>query len=336
MTAARKLLTRTDLEPLAHAAMGPARRLTAVTRLRGGSKKGVYRLTFDDRRTAIAYVWSPDEDYWNGGAGEPDPRDPFSHASGIDLFTAAHDRLADLGVRTPCLLLADRTGRHLPADATVVEDVRGGTLEEALHRGPEGPATATLERLAEALEAMRAHATHAFGKVSVVDAGGTSHGSSCAQVVRDRALLDIAEAAGRDARIAGAREALDERIRTLASAVRPRDHHTLIHGELGPDHVLIDTDGHPVLIDIEGLMYFDPEWEHVFLELRFGPHYDVLRTPGPALDEDRLRLYRLAVRLSLVAGPLRLLDGDFPDREFMRDIAEHNLQQALSLLKNAS
>ena len=29
--------------------------------------------------------------------------------------------------------------------------------------------------------------------------------------------------------------------------------------------------------------------------------------------------------LSLVAGPLRLLDGDFPDRQFMMGIAEHHL-----------
>ena len=31
----------------------------------------------------------------------------------------------------------------------------------------------------------------------------------------------------------------------------------LIHGELGPDHVLIDERGHPVIIDIEGVMFFD-------------------------------------------------------------------------------
>ncbi|UUU24715.1 phosphotransferase family protein [Streptomyces sp. DSM 40750] len=336
MTAARRPLTRGELEPLARAAAGPDRRLNAVTRLRGGSKKGVYRLTFDDGGTVVAYVWSPDEDYWTGteGTAAPDPRDPFSHASGIDLFTAAHDRLAALGVRTPRLLLADRTGRHLPADAAVVEDVRGGTLEEALERDP-GAAAGTLERLAGALETMRARVSgQAFGKVGVVEQGGTSHGASCVDVVRDRALRDIVEAAGRDARIAEAREALDERMHGLASAVRPRARHTLIHGELGPDHVLVGADGEPVLVDIEGLMYFDPEWEHVFLELRFGPHYDVLRAPG--LDEDRLRLYRLAIRLSLVAGPLRLLDGDFPDREFMRTIAEHNLRQALTLLRNAS
>ena len=96
---------------------------------------------------------------------------------------------------------------------------------------------------------------------------------------------------------------------------------------------LVTPDGHPALIDIEGLLYADVEHEHVFLQLRFGPHYDALRTPG--LDENRLRLYRLSMHLSLVSGPLRLLDGDFPHREGMRAIAEHNLGQALALLRNS-
>ncbi|MEU0751347.1 hypothetical protein ABZ476_33950, partial [Streptomyces albogriseolus] len=39
----------------------------------------------------------------------------------------------------------------------------------------------------------------------------------------------------------------------------PRTEHGLIHGELGPDHVLVDASGHPVLIDIEGAMFFDVE-----------------------------------------------------------------------------
>ncbi|MFF1838838.1 hypothetical protein ACFVXE_32310 [Streptomyces sp. NPDC058231] len=30
--------------------------------------------------------------------------------------------------------------------------------------------------------------------------------------------------------------------------------------------------------------------------------------------------------------PLRLLDGDFPDRDLMMGIAEHNLQEALAFL----
>ncbi|WP_367321019.1 phosphotransferase family protein [Streptomyces sp. HUAS ZL42] len=327
MTRSREHLTATGLAPLARAALGPDRILTAVTRLRGGSKKGAYRLTFDDGTTAITYVWSPDEDYWD--QPEAGVQDPFSPASGLDLFTASYDRLSALGVRTPRLYLADGSGHHLPADAAVVEDIAGGSLEEALSRDPR-TAAPTLKRLAEALETMRACRGPAFGKVALVDNGGVPHGTSCEQLVLDRALRDIADTAVRDARIAAARTCLEEALHTLAAGVRPRSHHTLIHGELGPDHVLVDADGEPALIDIEGLMYFDAEWEHVFLRLRFGPHYDALRAPG--LDEHRLRLYRLAMHLNLVAGPLRLLDGDFPEPGPMRAIAEYNLVSALKLM----
>ncbi|WP_030042885.1 phosphotransferase family protein [Streptomyces resistomycificus] len=320
MTVTRKPLTRADLAPLARAATGPRRTLAGVDRLRGGSKKGVYRLTFDDDSTSVAYVWSADEDYWD--AGPSDPRDPFSHGTGLDLLTAAHDRLAAAGVRTPRLLYADAT--H-----TVVEDVTGGSLEETLERDPVA-GRAALERLADLLATLHAQEGPAFGKVALVDNGGVSSARSCEQRVTEGALGDIAATAVRDERIAAARDDLESAVRKLSAAVRPRGRHTLVHGELGPDHVLLDGGGAPVLIDVEGLMYLDVEWEHVFLELRFHEAYDLLRTPG--LDEDRLRLYRLAMRLSLVAGPLRLLDGDYPDPGPMRAIAEHNLRRALELV----
>ena len=242
----RKALTRDDLAPLARAALGPHRALSFVTRLRGGTKKGVYRLAFDDDSTAVAYVWSPDEDYWD--ADPPDLRDPFSHGTGLDLFTAAHDRLAAAGVRTPRLLHADAGHTHLPADAAIVEDLTGGSLEEALQRDPR-TATTALERLAEQLTALPAHRGPAFGKVALVDNGGTPSAGSCQQRVTDGALRSIGTIAARDPR-AAAREQLTDRIRTLAAAVRPRTGtHPLIHGELGPDHVLLTADGHPALID---------------------------------------------------------------------------------------
>ncbi|MFE2418469.1 phosphotransferase family protein [Streptomyces hokutonensis] len=326
MTATRRTLTRADLTPLSRAALG--RTPTTVTRIRGGSKKGVYRLAFEDGTTAVAYVWSPDEDLWDAGPG--DPRDPFSHASGLTLFTAAADRLAAAGVRTPRLLHADPTHTHLPADAALVEDLPGGTLEDLLDADP-AAAQEALERMASLLAALHTCTGPRFGKVVVVDNGGSSYGSSCEETVVARALSDLDELPARDPRAAAAHPQLAESVRALAARVGPRTSRpALIHGELGADHVRVTADGDLALIDIEGLMYFDLEWEHVFLRLRFGRHYDALRTEG--LDEDRLHLYRLAMHLSLVAGPLRLLEvGDFHDPEFMRGIAEHNLQQALSL-----
>ncbi|WP_433893362.1 phosphotransferase family protein [Streptomyces sp. CA-111067] len=329
---APRAVTREQFAGAARAALGGGRRLESVERVAGGTKKGVYRLVMDDTTSAMAYLWDGTENYWPAAEGDDDRTDPFSPALGLDLFLAAHARLAAVGVRVPAIRLADSDGVHLPdfpAALAVVEDLPGASLEEMLASDP-AAAAPVMARLAESLAAMGEYRAPAYGKVAVIDGGGTSRGTSCEGVVLDRALRDLAEAASRDPRIASSRDRLEERLRALTAAVRPRTRYAVVHGELGPDHVRVDAGGNPVLIDIEGLMYFDVEWEHVFLRIRLHEDYRPLEAAG--LDEDRLALYMLAERLSLTAGPLRLLDGDFPDRAFMAGIAEHNLKHALRLI----
>jgi hypothetical protein len=318
------------LSGLVRDALGADCRVVAVDRLRGGSKKGVYRVRLEGSPTpgVIVYHWAEAENFWPGER-KPDPADPFAPASGLALFLAAQRILAELGVRVPRIHRVDDSRRRCPADVAVVEDVSGGTLE-ALLATDRPRAAKALGELAETLEVMHRHRSRHYGRAGLPDGSGPVPEVPCERRVLDRALRDVEEAAERDGRIAAAGPALRDHLRELAGRVRPRAEYGLIHGELGPDHVLVDADGHPVLIDIEGLMHFDVEWEHVFLRLRFGEHYPALARPG--LDPRRLDLYLLAMRLSLVAGPLRLLDGDFPDRAFMRGIAEHNAREALALL----
>ena len=329
MRTARPVATRETLEDLARAAAGRGRRLAGVTRLAGGSKKGAYRLAFGDGFTAVAYLWAEHENYWP--SGDRDAADPFSAASGLSLFEGAHRELTAAGVRTPRVYLADRSGRHYPADAAVVEDVPGGNLGALLDRDPQA-VPAPLRGLSAALGAMHARLSHQYGKAALVREGGTPPPGtrSCQQVVLDRARADLAEAARREPRIGAVESRLAARLGELAARVQPRHEYRLIHGELGPEHVLLDRELTPVVIDIEGLMFFDVEWEHAFLRIRFGRLYPALERPG--LDERRMALYTLAMCLSLVAGPLRLLDGDFPDRDGMTRIVEANVKRTLALL----
>jgi Phosphotransferase enzyme family len=333
MTSVLRVVTRDDLDGVARAAF-PARRLVGVSRVRGGTKKGVYRLFLDDDRTAIAYVWADEENYWPGGhAVTPADAyaDPFSHASGLALFSAAGAELDAAGVRTPAVYLTDDSGRHYPADVAVVEDVPGGDLLTLLEQ--QSPLGATVvDRLGGALDAMYQRLAPRYGKVALIRAGGVSVGSSCEQVVAERALTDLDEAAWREPRIGPAKSKIAALLDKLAARVRPRGQYRLIHGELGPEHVLYDRSGSPALIDLEGLMYFDIEWEHVFLRLRYGSYYR--RLARADLDQRRMALYELAMRLSLVAGPLRILDGDFPDREGMLEIADYNTRATLDLLND--
>ena len=331
MRVAPRHVTRDQLAGAARAALGGGRRLEAVERLSGGTTKGVYRLTMDDTTTAIAYLWEESENYWPITEHDGDLADPFSPGIGLDLFESAHARLEALGLRVLKIYLVDRDRTHCPADLAVVEDVPGEDLMDLRNRDPRA-AEPIMTRLAESLEVMRGHRAPDFGKVALIDAGGTSRSASCEQAALAFALRCLAEAAVRDRRIATVRDQLEERLGRLTAAVRPRAEYSVVHGELGLDHVMVDRDGHPVVIDIENLLYFDVEWEHVFLRLRHtDSQYWQLAVNG--LDEDRLALYGLTQHLSLTAGPLRLLDGDFPDREFMRGIAEHHLNEALALVR---
>lgn len=106
-----------------------------------------------------------------------------------------------------------------------------------------------------------------------------------------------------------------------------------MHGELGGDHVLVTPAGEAVLIDIEGLTWFDVEWEHAWVRMRMETPYPELEPAG--LDPDRLELYRYAQVLSLIEGPLRIATTDFPRRDWMRELAEWNITKALAALQQA-
>lgn len=323
MVMARGHLSVGDLNGLAGAAFGTSRRLAAVERLRGGSKKGVYRLRLDDGSTAVAYVWSDVEDYWTAPAAAGDHEDPFAHASGLALFQAAHGLLSGLDLPVPELVLVDRSRSLVAADVAVVADVPGGSLENLTRRNPPR-ADHVLAALGDVVRTMHDHTRSHYGR-PIPD--GSAALAPVEWIVKDRALRHLGEAARRVPRIAAAEEHLREVLLGRFERVRPRQRYGLIHGELGPDHILVGPNDEPVLIDIEGVMFFDVEWEHAFLQLRFGDGYRHLAADG--LDRDRLDLYRLALYLSLVEGPLRLLDGDFPDRALMLDIAEQNVNRAM-------
>ncbi|MFF5079723.1 phosphotransferase [Actinoplanes sp. NPDC000266] len=310
----RTFLTLGDVSDVVAAALGSPP--VALDRLTGGTKKGVYRLRLGDGATAILYVWADAENYWPPSATVPD--DPFTDASGLELFEANHAALVAARVRVPHLLWLDRD-----AGLALVEDAGGEKLEALMERDP-AAAEAPLAELGESLRRMHTTTSPAWGRLA--DLRGARPAED---VILDRALAHLGAVTPRDGRLAEAAPRIEGHVRRLHAAVRPRSTYGLVHGELGPDHVLIGAGGEPVMIDIEGLTYFDVEWEHAFLQLRFGPSYGRLKPVD--LDLDRLELYRYAQVLALIEGPLRIAETDFPERDWMLQLAEWNIAKALGL-----
>ncbi|MET8121958.1 phosphotransferase [Micromonospora sp. NPDC005291] len=323
----RAFLQPDDVSDLVAQQFGADRRLTALDRLTGGSKKGVYRLRLDDQTTVILYVWAANENYWPPSPTVPD--DPFTDASGAELFAVNHAALTAAGVRTPRLLMLDRDGRYLHSDVALVEDVGALTLEALMERDP-AAAAMPLSTLGEALRRMHTTLGPHYGKLAAIARDEAPQTRRTEDIIADRALSHLVAAAIRDARLADAHERIADHLRHLRSAVGPRQTYGLVHGELGPDHVLVTAAGEPAMIDIEGLAYFDVEWEHAWLQMRFGDAYPALRPVE--LDPHRLEFYRYAQVLSLIEGPLRIADTDFPNRQWMLDLADWNITRALAAL----
>jgi len=299
-----------------------SRSVVRVERLAGGSKKGVYRLGLDDSSSVVMYLWRPEENYWPVRSGS-EPSGPLDDASGLDLFVGSHQVLLAAGIGVPSLL-----GWSAPSPDVgfaLVEDLTGGPLE-ALLQTDGADAEAALQLFGADLKRMHALASPRCGKVT--DPNRSAATSALPEdIVMARAVDDLRFAADQVPELRQVEPAVEAALGRRREGIQPRHDFHLVHGELGPDHVLLSRENVPVLIDIEGVMFFDVEWEHVFLQIRFGSWYS--RLQAPELDPDRLRFYRLALYLSLVAGPLRLLQGDFPDRAPMLRIAQVNLGRVL-------
>jgi hypothetical protein len=325
----RRFADARQLTGVVREVFGSDRRIVGVDRLTGGSKKGVYRVALDDRSSAVVYVWNAEEDYWDGllADASKDPESVFAHSSGLDLFEAATRRLEAVGARSPRLLFADRSRRLYPGEIAVAEDIAGGTLQALLERDPDA-GKATLGQLAEMVRTMHRYRAPAFGKVAFVDGGGVPKGGTCEAAHLEGALADIGYAASRDARAAEGRERLEEKLHALYGRVEPRAEFGLVHGELCAEHTLVGPRGEPVLIDIEGLMYFDVEVDHTWMRMRFAEHYPPLHDPD--LDPARMAYYQYTMHLGLVGGPMRIAEGDFPNRQWMLDLADRHLQYALA------
>ncbi len=83
--------------------------------------------------------------------------------------------------------------------------------------------------------------------------------------------------------------------------------YTLIHGEATPAHIWLLTDGTIGFIDIEGIKFFDIEFEYAILDMLYG----YLSTKPKSHNRNKLFFYRLYHRicwLSVSIDYLRHID----------------------------
>jgi hypothetical protein len=318
-----------DLEPLIKKVVNEDVHLIKIEPIHGGAQKVVYKLTSNNGRTYILYVWDLSKNYVLMHKKVKDSAsEKVEHSYGAERFETNTVYLNKLGVRVPRIFYIDRTQLRYPFDFAIVEDVGTCDLTRYIEIYPEKK-QAVLEKLNLMLRNMHEHHADYHGQL-VQSVRFKMPSQTCEQLVLIQTLKDLEELSERQLSISQNKLELTNIINKLFHHIQPRRQYGLIHHELGPDHIRVDQTGEPILIDIEGAKFFDIEYEHAFLEFRFGENYSYLK--NDQLDPKRLRFYKLHLHISCSIGPLKIIENGFPQADFMRKIADYNIKATLDFL----
>lgn len=318
-------LDQTDSQEYMRKIFGTGYSVASVSRMHGGAQKVVYKIDCSNGFSSVLYVWDLTMNYFQEEQTSEDIND-LSYGS--NLFEINNKYLTEQGIRTPALYDLNKERNRYPFDYALVEYVEGQKAEDYFHHSDPRVQDKLFQRLGNMLAGMHANERHIYGKLNQME----NKPQPCHLLQMENAKIQLSYASQHIDCIRANQSKLLDKLYKLESRIEPRNRYGFIHGELGPDHVLVNNNLEPYLIDIEGAAFFDIEHEHSFLEFRFEDYYRYLKNDN--LDPNRMLFYRFHHHISLISGGLKLLHRGFPDRQFAQDLVNYHSRCALKFIED--
>lgn len=316
-------LDKTDVQEYVGKVLGIGYVVAGVTKMHGGAQKVVYKIQCQNGFSCVLYVWDLTKNYFQEEIANESVHE---RSFGGHSFEINNRWLKEHGISTPALYdLHTERGRY-PFDYALVEYIEGQKAEAYFQHPDQRVRDEVFERVGTMVARMHANHRPNFGKP---DQSGNQR-KRCHLVQLENAKEQLSYIVLHNESIRKNHDNLLAIVHELESRIDSRQRYGFIHGELGPDHILVTDRLEPYLIDIEGGQYFDIEHEHTFLELRFGKHYRYLHQNG--LDLNRMLFYRLHHYISLTSGGLKLLHRGFPDQAFASNLADYHARNTLRFM----
>lgn len=295
-----------------------------VSKMEGGAQKVVYKLDCSNGFSCILYVWDLAMNYFQE---EIVNHNIHAESYGSELFESNNRFLTEHAIRTPLLYDMNRDRDRYDFDYALVEYAAGQDAEVYFQHPDNKVQDKVFRQLGEMTHAMHRIQSSTYGKPDQT----APNNKQCHLHQLYNGIKQLSYAAEHVEAIRKNQGKLLDKLYSLESKIVPRNSYGFIHGELGPNHVIVTDQLEPCLIDIEGAEFYDIEHEHSFLEMRFGEHYHYLN--HVQLDENRKLFYKFHHHLSLVAGGLKLVHRGFPDQQLAQGIADRHAHCALQFIE---
>jgi aminoglycoside phosphotransferase (APT) family kinase protein len=318
---------RAELQALLHETFGSECRLEGIETFKGGARKQVYVLDLVvPEMRCVLYIWQDLNHYF---AEREAFETAHSDAEAPGLFQANAVFLQDLGVDVPRVY---RFGELKVGHAfALVEYIGAKNLTAFLETASAEFRDATFRRVGQMLRTINDQQRDYPGTVldRVAPSTDLPH-----QVALERALLEARVTASHHASVAEHLPRIEARLYSMVTALKPKTSYRLVHGELGPEHILIRQTNHaPCFIDVDGVHFDDLESEHALLSFRFEQD-NAYQTyfQRDDLEENRMRFYRFALHVSYVYAGSQFVAKNYHDLEWAQNMFDYNLEQVLAIV----
>ncbi|PYZ94818.1 aminoglycoside phosphotransferase [Salipaludibacillus keqinensis] len=316
-------LKQHHLELYAKKVFGNRHDVASVSKLHGGAQKVVYKVTCTNGFAFCLYVWDETHNYFEE---EKTGQDLNERSDGSDLFAMNNRYLSEQSIRTPALYDLNQSRAQYPFDFALVEYVDGPTADAFLESTDPRTQHTVFEQIGDMTASMHSQARGTCGKLN----DHRAQSEKCHRYQLNNAIEQLFYAKKFICDVEKHYDALFGKLHKLEERIQPRDHFGFIHGELGPNHVLVNENLEPFFIDIEGSGFYDVEHEHSFLSFRFGVCYHYFDKAD--LDPERMAFYLYCHHLALIGGGLKLLHRGFPDKDFAKGLTKFHTNRALAFL----
>lgn len=308
------LMKEVDLEQIMIDVFNKPYKIKSITRILGGAQKGVYKVVCREGFTCVLYIWDESLSYFESIHTEEE----FTSNSAY-LFKENYELLNRYNVRVPEIYHIELDKNKLGFSYALVQYIDGEALEAIMNK-EQIDATAMLIDLKDNIQKMHGIKSSYVGDLKY----RREDTFSCHSYIKkslDEALIYLFE---QDERMSKLKKELLVLSETLYKAIEPRQAYTLIHYELGPNHVMVDSKGQTYLIDFEGMKYFDFEYEYSFLQLRFGKYYNKLE--GQEVDQNRMKFYLFYHHIAALEGANHLLQHGYYDKKVLSSMLTYNYE----------
>lgn len=291
---------------------GQTYELRDIKRVLGGAQKHTYLAETQNGFKFIIYIWDKTTSYFSYN----EEKDIFLSSS-ARLFELNHMKMSQRGVRVPKLYYINRSREEQPYAYAFVEYIEGSDMDEIISHDK--------SRLKEVLGALKENISKLHNERSE-HVGQINHLQDAAfDIIKfslNEARININALSEMDAENAELYAEIGVMLEVLAKGIVPRATYTFIHGELGPNHVMVNSKNETVLIDIEGAKYADVEEEASFLKIRFGDAYGAL-VNKENLDEQRMKFYYIGHCLGNLSGSMTLKHKGYYDMADINGIIDY-------------